>query len=505
MYPPNYYFFFLGKTILPPNYLLYLMKKNILFVFSILCYAFSYAQVGMDKIFLKLHDDSFWQTPANLETNPIRNTTSILGFRVKSTGTVYSTGINDAMLSANGISFTPGNFRALPVEDILFAPYGQPVGGNVYFAFPADMDGNPSQALPPPFTFPDYKVSIPLVFGPKGMDIGTVVTNIPSTTFLTFDILNEIQINSINDAIPDIVISQEAMTGSNDAKDEIWFEDGNGNMIGHRIEVFIANNTTYPQLGQTFYDFYKLENGTPPWNVNSSRYFKMFSVKLSDFGITTLNYTQVKQLKYKFNGSSDPGVIAYNESSFRIVTLEAVDDFATTDRETPVTINILDNDQYDSTDPPVITFLDSPAHGTITLSGNQVIYTPDINFPGPTVTFNYRICDSYGCEEALVTITIENVCRKLPNLEPADSYTKIGITTLNGVQNTWPEAHIPNGFLALESLDKGMVISRTTSASITNPVEGMIIYDTSDNCVKLYSVDSSNVGIWKCIKVTCKD
>ena len=475
----------------------------LLFLFSALFFH-AMGQTGANKLFLELHNGNFWETPSVVSNNPIRNTNSIIGFRLMN-GTVYSTGVNDAMLNAQGISFTPVHFRSLPVQDVYFQPYGQPVPGSVYFGFPADMDGNPTQALTPPFTFPDYKISIPLMSGQKGLDIGTIVTNVPSTTLLTFEILNPVQFGSINDMIPDIIITQEAQTGSNDAQDELWFEDQFGNMVGNPVHVFVASNVNYPQLGMTYFDFYRLQSGTPAWESNSSRFFKMFSVRLEEFGLNNGNYETIRRLKYKFNGSSDPGVIAYNENSFRIVPLIAVDDAATTDRETPISIPVLNNDSYDSTDIPVITFLSYPAHGNISLSGNQVIYTPDFSYAGGTVSFNYRICDSYGCDEAIVTINIQNVCRKLPNNLPADSFTKIGISTLNKVDNQWPETHIPNGFIALESANKGMVVTRGISANIPNPVEGMIMYDTSDNCIKLYSVDATNTGSWNCIKASCKE
>lgn len=474
----------------------------VLLVFSLFFTA--NAQTGVNKLFLELHNGNFWETPATLTSNPIRNSNSILGFRLMN-GTVYSTGVNDAMLASQGVSFTPAFFRSLPVEDVYFAPYGQPVNGNVYFGFPADLDGNPTVALTPPFTFPDYKISIPLMSGSKGLDIGSIVTNVPSTTLLTFDIVNPVQFGSINDMVPDIIITQEAQTGSSDAVDELWFEDATGNMIGNRVQVIVASNTSYPQLGQTYYDFYHIRPGTPAWESNSPRFFKMFSVRLEEFGLNASNYEDIRKLKYKFNGSSDPGVIAYNENSFRFVPLIAVDDTATTDRDTPITINVLGNDSYDSTDIPVVTLLSSPAHGSVSIVGNEVLYTPDFSFTGGTVSFIYRICDSFGCDEATVTITIRNVCQKLPNLDPADSFTKIGISTMSGVDKQWPETQIPNGFLALESDTKGMVITRSVSSIIQNPVEGMIIYDTADRCVKLYSVNASNVGSWNCINQICKE
>jgi len=62
----------------------------------------------------------------------------------------------------------------------------------------------------------------------------------------------------------------------------------------------------------------------------------------------------------------------------------------------------------------------------------------------------------------------------------------------------WP-ANVPNGHVVIESKNKGFVITRvSSSAAITSPVEGMLIYDIAASCVKLY-----NGIIWKCLEKDC--
>ncbi|AZA83479.1 hypothetical protein C1637_15540 [Chryseobacterium lactis] len=90
-------------------------------------------------------------------------------------------------------------------------------------------------------------------------------------------------------------------------------------------------------------------------------------------------------------------------------------------------------------------------------------------------------------------------CTKDPATGTPDAFTRIGITGQTNIQNGWP-GNVPNGFIALESKDKGMVITRTTSVSIAIPVEGMLIYDTADKCFKLY-----NGTGWHCITRSCND
>ncbi|UUV22321.1 GEVED domain-containing protein [Paenimyroides aestuarii] len=115
-------------------------------------------------------------------------------------------------------------------------------------------------------------------------------------------------------------------------------------------------------------------------------------------------------------------------------------------------------------------------------------------------------------EDGIFIISGPGGCYEDPNTNPADSFTKTGISDIlgfNGGTTGWP-GNVPNGFIAVESRSKGFVISRVnhvggtngtpnlTTDSITAPVEGMIVYDLQDNCVKLF--DGS---IWKCIEKDC--
>jgi hypothetical protein len=99
-----------------------------------------------------------------------------------------------------------------------------------------------------------------------------------------------------------------------------------------------------------------------------------------------------------------------------------------------------------------------------------------------------------------VTVTIDTcTCTKTPATGTPAQYTKMGIT-VQQKQTAWPE-NIPNGFIALESKEKGLVITRVQNQSqIADPKAGMIIYDIDANCVKLF-----NGTIWNCIKKSCND
>ncbi len=90
----------------------------------------------------------------------------------------------------------------------------------------------------------------------------------------------------------------------------------------------------------------------------------------------------------------------------------AVDDAATTDEDTPVTVDAAanDTDVDGSLDPTSATALTDPANGTVTSNGDGTFtYTPNDDFNG-TDSFTYEICDTDGlCDTATVTVTVDPI------------------------------------------------------------------------------------------------
>jgi uncharacterized repeat protein (TIGR01451 family) len=86
----------------------------------------------------------------------------------------------------------------------------------------------------------------------------------------------------------------------------------------------------------------------------------------------------------------------------------AGDDTATTTPGTAVDVDVLANDLGTVLPPEVRT---APAHGTATLAGRALTYTPAAGFTG-TDTFTYRLCavdGSDACAEATVAVTVAAV------------------------------------------------------------------------------------------------
>lgn len=90
--------------------------------------------------------------------------------------------------------------------------------------------------------------------------------------------------------------------------------------------------------------------------------------------------------------------------------------------------------------------------------------------------------------------------------------TKLGITALGraGANNgNWPMVR-KGAWIALEAKTKGFVVNRLTAAQIAaiptaNCVEGMMVYDTTNNCLKIYTTtDNGGTYSWQCFNTqTC--
>ncbi|WP_153391964.1 beta strand repeat-containing protein [Chryseobacterium vaccae] len=110
-----------------------------------------------------------------------------------------------------------------------------------------------------------------------------------------------------------------------------------------------------------------------------------------------------------------------------------------------------------------------------------------------------------------------NLCYKPAASTGITLSTKAGITSLGRAganDENWPMVR-KGGWIALESKTKALVINRVSFNSSNNPVgiasadfvEGMMVYDTTNNCLKLYtSVDNGITFGWYCLNTqTCPD
>ncbi|WP_168210865.1 Ig-like domain-containing protein [Persicimonas caeni] len=109
------------------------------------------------------------------------------------------------------------------------------------------------------------------------------------------------------------------------------------------------------------------------------------------------------------NGESGEGS-AFVYHSVRVnLKPNASDDTVSLDEDTSTSIDVLANDSDPDADSLSVTSVSTPSHGTATVSGSQVVYTPDANYNG-TDSFTYTVGDGNGeTDSATVSLTITPV------------------------------------------------------------------------------------------------
>ena len=426
----------------------------VIFLLTSIHYNLSGQQVG-GATSLYTDFNGFWYSGVN-EINPLKpdNNHNLLGFTWKEV--TYSTGVNDPRLDISNVVYTPSGYQAFPVRNIEST-------ASTFIAFGQLSDGvNAGSSDPPPFPVPPNLPNF-LTDGLQGLDIGTGVANIRMGE-LIFDFSGLADSAQIADGIPDIVVSQIA--DPNSALDEIYFTDSIGNQVGESVAI---DHTIIDQVGEWTPDFYNMD-GTPSPYINGNRFIRLWVAELSAFGIDMDNYDQVKSMRYKLKGFSDPAFIAYKLGVFDILTANNDEAVALQDEE--VQIDVLENDQpVILLDPSSVNILNIPSNGTASIdrvSGN-ITYTPDFGFLGID-EFTYEVCSNnseyYLCDLAVVEVSVQSVILPIVLL-----HFSVTLDEDNNVLINWVTGgEIENNFFEVQHSSNGVdwkVIAKIEGAGNT--------------------------------------
>lgn len=303
-------------------------QRALLFVASSSCVAQSYGQTKITKIYTDF--GNFWTSDSakvagrwSVATNAkVPNTShNLLAFRVGS-DSVFSTGVNDDLLTSKGISFIPVNFRALPTV------LNNRSGGSYFIGVAGFYGGHWHSAATQPvpqFANPDHY----LKDGAQGLDLGTALFNIPNRTVgatekipVSYQI-DQFNISRIGDNIPDMIVTQMGEPSS--GRDTFRFVDVQGNTVGIPKSVSFSGSDT---LGLAFWAYYNASNGnyvteqpgSPANKDRNARAIRVVQWDLNDFGLTANNIGSVVRFEHLLSGDSDPAFVAYNTSSFRALS-----------------------------------------------------------------------------------------------------------------------------------------------------------------------------------------
>lgn len=140
---------------------------------------------------------------------------------------------------------------------------------------------------------------------------------------------------------------------------------------------------------------------------------------------------------------------------------------------------------------------DNISYANVASGGTTASYSPGAS---ATTSYYRAMTTSLGGCTATSNVVSIVVCNNLPLSGTPDNFTKTGVSSLVGFAGGWP-GNVPNGFIAIESKNKGFVITRVKSVSdipVADLVEGMLVYDIQSACIKLY-----NGSIWKCLEKDC--
>lgn len=84
----------------------------------------------------------------------------------------------------------------------------------------------------------------------------------------------------------------------------------------------------------------------------------------------------------------------------------ALDDAENTTKNTAVTISVLSNDNPNGMMTRPLSIVTQPTNGTATISVNDIVYKPKLDFCGQNDTFTYEICNTRGCDTAQVVVSV---------------------------------------------------------------------------------------------------
>ena len=107
--------------------------------------------------------------------------------------------------------------------------------------------------------------------------------------------------------------------------------------------------------------------------------------------------------------TDDDGYTATQLVSIDVTAVvDIVDDSLTTDEDTPITVlasSLLGNDSFEGA--AVVTAVGTASHGTVSLVGGNITYTPDVDFHGSD-SFTIQVADGQGGTDTIQVDVTDN-------------------------------------------------------------------------------------------------
>lgn len=267
------------------------------------------SQVPVTRIYTD-HGGFLMSSTSSIQS-PDPSTQNLLAFQTGST--VWATGVNNAILAANSVTFTSLDMQAMPVTISGMSSSALIGIGRNYGGYTGSNGCVPAVTPPQGANIANY-----LVDGPKGLDISTGVFNIGGTINYT---VSSIQASSIGDGIPDIIITQIGDL-SNSSIDKFRFKNASNITIGNQIDVNFSTVGAVMRPNWKFYNSSTLACGASTASVRETR---ILTFDFADLGITVSNFANISRLEHILSPNTDLAFVAYNKTSVVLLPISLLD------------------------------------------------------------------------------------------------------------------------------------------------------------------------------------
>lgn len=153
-------------------------------------------------------------------------------------------------------------------------------------------------------------------------------------------------------------------------------------------------------------------------------------------------------------------------------------DTAIVSEDSSILIDVLANDADGGVPPLTLSSVGNPSHGTASIQGGEVRYTPSENFCG-TDTFSYTAQNADGTDTALVTVTVTCQNDSPTAMDAVVTTSEDSATTFMleaqdpDIDPMMPYVH-PLGFEIIEGPNEGNVYGDFTAVTYTTPHRAMV-------------------------------
>ncbi|MBA6316588.1 PKD domain-containing protein [Cellulophaga baltica] len=285
----------------------------------------------------------------------------------------------------------------------------------------------------------------------------TATTANPSHTFTTAGTYN-VTLTVTDDGTPALSSSEVTLTitvtaPANQAPTAVASSDVTSGEASLAVQ-FTGDTSSDPDAGDILTYTWDFGDGTTATTANPSHTFTTagtYDVKLTvtDNGTPSLSSSEVT-LPITVTAPANQAPIA------------VADNYSVIKGTNNNLFNVIENDSDPDGDTLTVTLELFPLNGTATMSGNQVSYSPNINFVG-TDQIGYQISDGNGgTDDGLITVTVSAP----PNQAPVAVASGPTTTTIGAVENFYADSSSdPDG----DNLTYLWDFGDTTTSNIINP------------------------------------